>query len=86
MLWNNKIRGKIWRLIKEINSNLTAKCKGSNTESQQIKRDSNLRQGGVLSVTIFANMMDCLSEGLIKEKEELYMEIPRYHAPYWRMM
>ena len=31
MLWNNKIRGKIWRLIKEINSNLTAKCRVCNT-------------------------------------------------------
>ena len=52
MLWNNKIRGKIWRLIKEINSNLTAKCRVCNTESQQIKIDSNLRQGGVLKCHI----------------------------------
>ena len=80
MLWNNKIRGKIWRLIKEINSNLTAKCRVCNTESQQIKIDSNLRQGGVLSVTLFVKMMGCLSEDLIRKTVELYMEIPRYHV------
>ena len=64
-LWQNQIRGKIWRIVRKLNENLTAKCRTNHGLSRKIEIKGSLRQGGVLSVTEFAKVMDNLSQELI---------------------
>ena len=64
-LWQNQIRGKIWRIVRKLNENLTAQCRTNHGISRKIEIKGSLRQGGVLSVTEFAKMMDNLSQELI---------------------
>ena len=64
-LWQNQIRGKIWRIVRKLNENLTAQCRTNHGLSRKIEIKGSLRQGGVLSVTEFAKMMDNLSQELI---------------------
>ena len=58
ILWNKGIKGKIWRIIRKLNKDLKAKCRSRVGLSREIKINGNLRQGGVLSVTLFAKLMD----------------------------
>ena len=67
ILWNKGIKGKIWRIIRKLNKDLKAKCRTRVGLSREIKINGNLRQGGVLSVTLFAKLMDALSERLIED-------------------
>lgn len=73
ILWRDGVRGKLWRLIKTLNKNLKARCIVKGEHSQEFQVTGSLRQGGVLSVTMFARMMDCLSEELIKENKGAYI-------------
>ena len=56
--------GKIWRLTKTINENLTARVKTKAGLSRKIKREKGGKQGGKLMVPMFAKMMDTLPEEL----------------------
>ena len=57
-------RGKIWRLTKTLNENLTARVKTKAGLSRKIKREKGGKQGGKLMVPMFAKMMDTLPEEL----------------------
>ena len=72
ILWKKGIKGKIWRVIKKLNEQLRAKCRTRVEKSREFKIEGSLRQGGVLSVTLFAELMDSLSEELIKETAGVY--------------
>ena len=65
--WNKGIKGKIWQIIRKLNKDLKAKCRTRVGLFREIKINGNLRQGGVLSVTLFAKFMDALSERLIED-------------------
>ena len=69
ILWNKGIKGKIWRIIMNLNKDLKAKCRTRVGLSREIKIkfNGNLRQGRVLSVTLFAKYMDTLSKQLIED-------------------
>ena len=56
--------GKIWRLTKAINENLTAKVKTKAGMSREIKRETGGKQGGMQMVPMFSKMMDKLAEDL----------------------
>ena len=58
--------------MKKLNEQLRAKCRTLVGISRKFKNQDSLRQGGVLSVTLFAKLMDSLSEELIKEKAGVY--------------
>ena len=64
VLWQNGIRFKIWRLIKLLNTNMTAQIKTKYGLTRVITLSQNIRQGGVLSVTQYAKMVDTMCETL----------------------
>ena len=57
-------KGKIWRLTKTLNENLTARVKTKAGMSREIRREKGGKQGGKLMVPMFAKMMDTLPEEL----------------------
>ena len=63
-LWSKGIRGKIWRIIRNLNNNLTSKIKTRFGYTRNIKIEESLRQGGVLSGTEFASLIDCAEDEL----------------------
>ena len=70
ILWNQGIRGKIWRLTRELNENLTAKIKTKHGITRQIKRELGGKQGGKNMTTLFSKMIDVYEEEA-RENEEL---------------
>ncbi len=74
------VKGKDLRIIKEINSNLTAtiKTKHGNTRSISIK--NSIRQGGVLSVIEYANLMDEISKEII-DSNTGHLKYQKYSIP-----
>ena len=64
ILWKCKIRGKLWRIIENLNSNLTAKIKTRYGLTRIIKMGDSIRQGGVLSVVEYAKLIDELETEL----------------------
>ena len=58
----------IWKLIKELNSNLTARLKTKYGKTRVINIKDSIRQGGVLSVIQYALLMDEINKEIIKEK------------------
>ena len=63
-LWKKGVRGKMWRLMLKLNSNLTAKIKTKYGYTRIISIKESIRQGGVLSGVEFACLID-------QEEEEL---------------
>ena len=61
--------GKIWRLTKTLNEDLTARVKTKAGLSRKIKREKGGKQGGKLMVPMFAKMMDTLSEELENQED-----------------
>ena len=57
-------KGKIWRLTKVINTDLTAKVKTKMGLTREIKRVKGGKQGGKLMVPLFSKLMDTLPDDL----------------------
>ena len=60
--WEHGIRGKLWRLMKNLNTNLTAKIKLRHGLTREIERRAGGKQGGKNFGFLFAKMMDVLAE------------------------
>ena len=58
ILWQRGIRGKVWRIAKKLCSNLTASINTKYGRTRLINIIESLRQGGVLSSTEFATLID----------------------------
>jgi hypothetical protein len=67
------VKDKTWGKIKDLNENLTARVETKHGPTREIKIKDSIRQGGVLSVIMYAAIMDEISKE-IKEKN-LGMEI-----------
>jgi hypothetical protein len=67
----NGLKGKNWRIVKALNSNLTAKIRTKNGSTRTINIKDSIRQGGVLSVIEYANLMDEIAKELENEKNGL---------------
>ena len=67
-VWNSGVKGKIWRLGKRLQEQLTATVKTRYGETRTIERENGGRQGGHLMPTIFGKIMDTLPETLLQEK------------------
>ena len=65
-VWTSGIRGKIWRLGKKFQENLTAKVKTRFGNSRSLLRECGGKQGGHLMPTIFGKLMDSLADSLLK--------------------
>ena len=57
-LWEGGIRGKLWRIMRELNNNLTATIDTRFGPTRSIEITGSIRQGGVLSGTEFAALVD----------------------------
>ena len=60
----NGLNGKNWRIVKELNSNLTAKIHTHHGDTREIAIRDSIRQGGVLSMVEYANLMDEIAKEL----------------------
>ena len=60
--WEHGIRGKLWRLMKSLNTNLTARIKLRHGMTREIQRRAGGKQGGKNFGFLFAKMMDVLAE------------------------
>ena len=69
VLHKNGLKGKDWRIVKCINENLTAKIKTQHGETRTIKMRDSIRQGGVLSVIEYSNLIDEIAKQLQAENK-----------------
>ena len=58
----------MWKIIKELNSNLTARLKTKYGRTRQINIKDSIRQGGVLSVIQYALIMDEINKEITRQK------------------
>lgn len=65
--WKNGVKGKLWRLARSLNLNLTAHVKTKYGPTRKIIRGGGGKQGGKIIVTLFSKMMDTLSEEMIED-------------------
>ena len=61
-IWDHGMKGKCWRLLKELNTNLTAQIKTRHGLTEEITRLAGGKQGGKNFGFLFAKMMDLLQE------------------------
>ena len=59
--WKDGVKGKLWRLTRELNTELTASIKTKHGNTRTIKRESGGKQGGKTIVTLFSRLMDELT-------------------------
>ena len=64
ILWDSGIKGKMWRVMKKLNSDLTTSILTKYGYTRHIKIMQGIRQGGVLSVPEFAILIDHLEHDL----------------------
>ncbi len=69
VLHKNGLTGKDWRIVKNLNENLTAKIRTQYGKTRKINIRDSIRQGGVLSVIEYANLIDEISKHLTKENQ-----------------
>ena len=61
-MWEHGLRGKLWRLMKSLNTGLTAKSKTRHGLTREILRRAGGKQGGKNFGFLFAKMMDVMAE------------------------
>ena len=59
ILWHSGIRGRIWRMIRNLSTTMSAQIRTKYGLTRIIKM-KNIRQGGVLSVTEYSKMVDSM--------------------------
>ena len=69
------ITNKLWKIVKELNSNLLTTIQTKHGPTRKIKITDSIRQGGVLSVTMYALMMDETNKAL--SETDLGVKIPQ---------
>ena len=74
ILQKRGITSNLWRLVKELNSNLLTTIQTKHGPTRKIKITDSIRQGGVLSVTMYALMMDETNKALMET--DLDVKIP----------
>ena len=58
VLHKQGVKSKLWQLTKDLNTNLKTTIQTKHGPTRQITIKDSIRQGGVLSVTLYALMMD----------------------------
>ena len=72
-LWDHGLKGKLWRLLKALNTNLTCQVKTKHGLTNEIERLVGGKQGGKNFGFMFAKLMDLLQEEY-GEREDLGVE------------
>ena len=78
--WEHGLKGKLWRLMKNLNTNLTAKIKMRQEFTRSIERKAGGKQGGKNFGFLFAKMMDVLAEEM-ENNSSLGITINELHLP-----
>ena len=60
-VWENGIKGKVWRLLKKMNSNIKACVKTKHGMTDEFEMDVGGRQGSKITGRLFSLMMDSLA-------------------------
>ena len=66
--WDHGMKGKVWRLMKILNTKLTAQIKTKHGLTREIERLAGGKQGGKNFGFLFAKMMDVLQEEAKKDE------------------
>ena len=64
VLYKQGIKNKLWKLVKDLNTNLKTTIQSKYGPTRKINIKDSIRQGGVLSVTLYALMMDEISKDI----------------------
>ena len=64
------VKGNLWKIINKLNKNLTAEIDTKHGSTRSIKIRDSIRQGGVLSVTQYALLMDEISKEIEIKKDQ----------------
>ena len=67
-LYNSGLTGKDWNILKHINENLTATIRTQYGNTRTLKIKDSIRQGGVLSVIEYDNLIDEIAKEIQKGK------------------
>ena len=70
-LHKSRIKGKLLRIVNNMNQDLTARIQSKYGITRKIKIRDSIRQGGVLAVVEYANLMDEIAKELGKDKENI---------------
>ena len=62
VIWERGLRGKVWRILKNMNSELTAKVKTKFGLTREIEMEIGGRQGSRVTGRMFAKLIDLLAE------------------------
>ena len=62
MLWKNGAQEKVWRLLKELYSTVSNKVVLAELESEWFNKDNGVKQGFILSPSLFSVMMKDLTD------------------------
>ena len=65
IMWDKGLKGKCWRILKNLNTNLKARVKTRFGTSDAIDMDVGGKQGSRLTGRLFSKMMDMLAEDLL---------------------
>ena len=69
IMWDKGLRGKAWRILSNLNSNLRAKMKTKYGMTREIEMEIGGKQGSRLTGRMFAKLMDMLAEELLESGE-----------------
>jgi hypothetical protein len=64
LLWKNRVQEKVWRLLKELYSTVSNKVVLGDLESEWFSKDNCVKQGCILSPSLFSVMMKDLTDML----------------------
>ena len=73
VLYKQGLQDNHWTMVKKLNENLRAKIQTKHGNTRTIKIKDSIRQGGVLSTTLYGILMDEISKAL--ENEETGIEL-----------
>ena len=75
VLYKQGVKSRLWQLVKDLNTNLKTTIQTKYGPTRQIDIKDSIRQGGVLSVTLYALMMDEVNKDIISNTD-LGIKIP----------
>ena len=70
IIWKSGVRGKLWRILKDLSTNLRAVVKTRFGNSREIKRINGGLQGSNLTGRLFSKQMDTLSDDFVNNRTE----------------
>ena len=74
IMWDKGLKGKVWRILKELSTDLKANIKTRYGITEEINMDIGGRQGSRLTGRMFAKMMDLLAEEILLSGEGVNLD------------